>query len=127
MFPNFCLLFTESFIESIEDEMVNLYFRDIESIENEYQTKIKEFRFKIFQAYSSSNKNLAENLKIQLEILEKEFYVYIAITMNQKRKQAMCEKVCTTLPILTFGNPYFKDYVFNSEAEDQSLISFLML
>jgi hypothetical protein len=126
MFPNFCVLFTDSFTESIEDDMVNLYFANMDSLEDSYQEKLKDLRFKIFQAQSSGNKKVAENLKMQLDTLEKEFHIYVAITMNRKRKEAMYQKVCNTMPILTFGNPYFRDYLINREAEDQSLITFML-
>jgi hypothetical protein len=125
MFPNFCLLFTNSFTESIEDDMINMYFEDIDYIENSYQEKLKDLRFKIFQAQSSGNKKVAENFKTQFDTLEKEFHIYVAVTMNQKRKEAIYNKVCNTLPILTFGNPYFKEYLHTRESEDQSLIKFM--
>jgi hypothetical protein len=106
--------------------MVNSYFADIDYIEDSYQEKLKNLRFKIFQAQISGNKKVAENLKAQFETLEKEFHIYVAITMNQKRKEAMYQKVCNTMPILTFGNPYFKEYLINREMEDQSLITFML-
>jgi hypothetical protein len=105
--------------------MVNLYFANIDTIEDSYQEKLKKLRFKIFQAQSFGNKKVAEKLKPRLDTLEKEFHLYVAITMNQKRKEAIYNKVCNTMPILTYGNPYFRDYIFNAEEEDQSLIQFM--
>jgi hypothetical protein len=125
MFLDFCLLFTDSFIESIEDDMVNLYFANIDSIEDEYQTKLKDLRFKIFQAQSSGNKKVFENVKKQLDTLERQFYLHVSIVMKQKKKEATYQKVCTTPPVLTFGNPYFREYFFKSEAEDQRLLMFM--
>lgn len=122
MFHDFLLLGSNILEESIDDDMINLYFQNMDSFEDVYGEKIKDFHTKIFNAKRFGQKKVVENLTKQLNRLEREFYIYVSIVMNQKRKEAIRTKILNTLPILTLENPYFREYVIQREMEDQNFI-----
>jgi hypothetical protein len=105
--------------------MINAYFSNIQTFEEESQSLIKSLRFKLYQSSNSSEELVYENYKTQLENKERELFYNVGLRMNEIRKGSISGLIYILNPFLTIYNERFTNYLVESEIEDKNLLSFL--
>jgi hypothetical protein len=114
--------------EFVDDFMVNFYFANLNFYEGSLQSKIKDLRFKMNEAFHCKglrNESEVEQFKKELKETEKDLFYSVAVNMNEIRKTSVNGVICVSHPSLTIGNDEFSKYLFESDLEDKKLLSFL--